>query len=121
MESFCHWLTALAEVYARHAARHGPSRLSLRRRSPRTGACQSPTNLPAGLRSRRAHGGHEEPLEVRNDGMDPHKARRRPSASPKRPTCDGALADGGLEEGKGLGVTVSEQPWTLLSLPNDAR
>ena len=27
MESFWHWLTELAEVYARHAARHGPNRL----------------------------------------------------------------------------------------------
>jgi hypothetical protein len=27
MESGCHWLTALAEVYARHAARHGPHQL----------------------------------------------------------------------------------------------
>jgi hypothetical protein len=27
MESGCHWFTALAEVYARHAARHGPHRL----------------------------------------------------------------------------------------------
>jgi hypothetical protein len=27
MESFCHWLTALAEVYVRHAARHGSNRL----------------------------------------------------------------------------------------------
>jgi hypothetical protein len=27
MESCCHWLTELAEVYARHAGRHGPNRL----------------------------------------------------------------------------------------------
>jgi hypothetical protein len=27
MESFCHWLTELAEVYIRHAGRHGPHRL----------------------------------------------------------------------------------------------
>jgi hypothetical protein len=27
MESFWHGLTALAEVYARHAGRHGPNRL----------------------------------------------------------------------------------------------
>jgi hypothetical protein len=27
MESFCHWLTELAEVYVCHAARHGPHRL----------------------------------------------------------------------------------------------
>jgi hypothetical protein len=27
MESFCHWLTELGEVYAHHAARHGPNRL----------------------------------------------------------------------------------------------
>jgi hypothetical protein len=27
MESFCHWLTELAEVYIRHAGRHGPNRL----------------------------------------------------------------------------------------------
>jgi len=27
VESCCHWLTVLAEVYTRHAARHGPHRL----------------------------------------------------------------------------------------------
>jgi hypothetical protein len=27
MESFCHWLTELDEVYTRHAGRHGPNRL----------------------------------------------------------------------------------------------
>jgi hypothetical protein len=27
MESFCHWLRELDEVYARHTARHGPNRL----------------------------------------------------------------------------------------------
>jgi hypothetical protein len=27
MTSLRHWLTELAEVYARHAARHGPNRL----------------------------------------------------------------------------------------------
>ena len=27
MESFCHWLRELSEVYARHANRHGPHRL----------------------------------------------------------------------------------------------
>jgi hypothetical protein len=27
MESFCHWLTELDEVYARHVSRHGPNRL----------------------------------------------------------------------------------------------
>jgi hypothetical protein len=27
MKSLCHWLTELGEVYARHAARHGPNRL----------------------------------------------------------------------------------------------
>jgi hypothetical protein len=27
MESCYHWITELAEVYARHAARHGPNRL----------------------------------------------------------------------------------------------
>jgi hypothetical protein len=27
MEPFCHWLTALDEVYTRHAGRHGPHRL----------------------------------------------------------------------------------------------
>jgi hypothetical protein len=27
MKSLCHWLTALAEVYTRHAGRHGPNRL----------------------------------------------------------------------------------------------
>jgi hypothetical protein len=27
MESFCHWLIELDEVYTRHAARHGPHRL----------------------------------------------------------------------------------------------
>jgi hypothetical protein len=27
MESFRHWLAELAEVYIRHAARHGPNRL----------------------------------------------------------------------------------------------
>jgi len=27
MKSLCHWLTELAEVYARHAGRHGPNRL----------------------------------------------------------------------------------------------
>jgi hypothetical protein len=27
MESCCHWLTELAEVYASHAGRHGPKRL----------------------------------------------------------------------------------------------
>jgi hypothetical protein len=27
MESFCHWLTELAEVYIHHAGRHGPNRL----------------------------------------------------------------------------------------------
>jgi hypothetical protein len=27
MESCCHWLTELAEVYASHAGRHGPNRL----------------------------------------------------------------------------------------------
>jgi hypothetical protein len=27
MESFCHWLTELDEVYTRHAGRHGPQRL----------------------------------------------------------------------------------------------
>ena len=27
MKSLCHWLTELAEIYARHASRHGPNRL----------------------------------------------------------------------------------------------
>jgi hypothetical protein len=27
MQARCHWLTELAEVYARHAIRHGPNRL----------------------------------------------------------------------------------------------
>jgi hypothetical protein len=27
MQAFWHWLTALGEVYARHAERHGPNRL----------------------------------------------------------------------------------------------
>ena len=46
MESFCHWLTELDEVYARHAARHGPNRLLPRRCSPRTGACQGMLDPP---------------------------------------------------------------------------
>ena len=58
MESCCHWLTELAEVYARHAGRHGPNRLL-----PAGGASRSRTRakarrtLPARRCSRRAHGG----------------------------------------------------------------
>jgi hypothetical protein len=57
MESFWHRLTALAEVYARHAARHGPNRL-----------------LPAEVLP--AHGrvpGHAEP-SPQGSGPDGHTA-----------------------------------------------
>jgi hypothetical protein len=52
MEPFCHWLTALDEVYMRHAGRHGPNRL-----------------LPAEVLP--AHGRVPEPAEPSVQGVGP--------------------------------------------------
>jgi hypothetical protein len=63
MESFCRWLTALDEVYARHAARHGPNRLL-------------PTEmLPA-------HGRVPEPAEPSPQGSGPDR-RTAGSSTPR--------------------------------------
>jgi hypothetical protein len=61
MESGCHWLTALAEVYARHAARHGPHRLL------------PPEVLPA-------HGGVPGHAEPSPQDSDPDGRTAEPSA-----------------------------------------
>jgi hypothetical protein len=61
MESFCHWLTELAEVYTHHAARHGPNRL-----------------LPAEVLP--AHGGEPEHSALSPQGADPDGRTAEPSA-----------------------------------------
>jgi hypothetical protein len=66
MKSLWHWLTELAEVYARHAGRHGPNRLLPAETRPRMGGFQGTEEpprralVPTGarrspLRRRRAH------------------------------------------------------------------
>jgi hypothetical protein len=70
MESCCHWLTELAEVYACHAGRHGPNRL-----------------LPAGVLP--AHGrvpGHAEP-SPQDSGPDEKTAE---PSTPKQCTQRGS-------------------------------
>jgi hypothetical protein len=60
MESCCHWLTELAEVYARHARRHGPNRL-----------------LPTAVLP--AHGRVPEPAEPSPQGSGPDGCTVEPS------------------------------------------
>jgi hypothetical protein len=67
MESCCHWLAELAEVYARHAARHGPHRL-----------------LPAEVLP--AHGHVREHAEPSSQGSGPDRRTAEPSR-PMACTC----------------------------------
>jgi hypothetical protein len=71
MESLCHWLKELAELYTRHAGRHGPNRL-----------------LPAEVLPRReGEPGHTEPSP---QGTGPDGCTVEPS-TPKACTRHGSL------------------------------
>jgi hypothetical protein len=84
MTSLRHWLTELAEVYARHAARHGPNRL--------LPAAMLPTEVL------RAHGrapGHKGPAP---QGSDPDGRRSGENAP-------------GLMEDAYLQLLIGSRPW----------
>ena len=79
MESCCHWLTELAEVYARHAGRHGPNRLLPAEVLPTHGCVPEPKgSSPQGSGSDGRMAGH-----TTADGVHMHTDRRDEGA------CDG--------------------------------
>jgi hypothetical protein len=117
MQSLWHWLIELAEVYARHAGRHGPNRLLPAEVLPVLGRVpgpREPSSQGSGPDERTAE--HSTPeactrtrLDMEEEHAMVHEARHgsghnRHGAVDR----DQLRADGGPVEGEGPGVTDSE-------------
>jgi len=97
--SFWHRLTELAEVYARHASRHGPNRLLPAEVLPAHGCVPEHTRpSPQGSGSNESTAGHSTPgvHTTRSDAMENLPMAHEASSRGSRPAPDGDAPPGNV-------------------------